>query len=296
MEPDSAYRMFANSFAFIRMPLFTFLSGFVYAFRPVSKGTIAVFVTKKFRRLFLPFVTAATIFFLGHWLVGDGTPPTRLVEMWRVYLFSYEHLWFLQALLLIFLLTVLLESVGALANLGRQLAVLVVSLVLSSYIPIQSIAFFSISEAVYLLPYFLLGLGANRYRQFFFSAVIVGLTTVAFLASFGLQLYDLYWGTRSLQDKQGILAVVVGFSATLLAIRRLPSQRALATIGTSSFVIYLYHPLFAAAIRMVGGYLGDLPVSVLFWSGLAMGIAGPIVMEILARRPTLTRLAVLGQK
>src|SRR6185295_5386420 len=36
---DSSFRFFANLFQYVRMPLFTFLSGFVYAYRPVLPGS-----------------------------------------------------------------------------------------------------------------------------------------------------------------------------------------------------------------------------------------------------------------
>src|SRR5690348_13562586 len=35
---DSPYRRFTNLFVHVRMPLFTFLSGLVYAYRPIRAG------------------------------------------------------------------------------------------------------------------------------------------------------------------------------------------------------------------------------------------------------------------
>src|SRR6185503_21212738 len=43
----SAYRQFAYLFQHIRMPLFTFLSGFVYAYRPLRAGELPTFAGKK---------------------------------------------------------------------------------------------------------------------------------------------------------------------------------------------------------------------------------------------------------
>src|SRR3954451_22202707 len=45
----------------VRMPMFTFLSGFVYAYRPVRNGEVGTFVTKKVRRLLIPMVVVSTI-------------------------------------------------------------------------------------------------------------------------------------------------------------------------------------------------------------------------------------------
>jgi surface polysaccharide O-acyltransferase-like enzyme len=295
VDAESGYRIFTNFFTYIRMPLFTFLSGFVYAYRPVVRSEVSQFVRKKILRLYLPLMTAATVFFFGHWLSGDGTPPTRLAEIWRIYVFSYEHFWFLQALIIVFAVTMLAESVGGLSTLGRYLAVLIGSLLLFWYEPLDGIELFSFSQSVYLLPFFLLGIGANRFRCFFFSPTVIGLTIVAFLAGQSIHAYDVFELQGGTLDRRSILAIIVGFSTILLAIRWLPRQRLLAYIGGYSFMIYLYHPLFPAAIRIAGSSFEKVPLSALFWMGLAAGLAGPILMEMLVSRYRVARTLVLGQ-
>src|SRR3569833_297723 len=56
VSEDSPYRYFANLFMHLRMPLFTFLSGFVYAYRPVIRGQVRAFAAKKLLRLLLPLI------------------------------------------------------------------------------------------------------------------------------------------------------------------------------------------------------------------------------------------------
>ena len=58
---DSGWRLFANLFTPLRMPLFAFLSGFVYAYRPVQPGQEGRFARKKLVRLWLPLLTVTTI-------------------------------------------------------------------------------------------------------------------------------------------------------------------------------------------------------------------------------------------
>jgi glucan biosynthesis protein C len=296
VDADSSYRLFADYFTFVRMPLFTFLSGFVYAYRSVMAATIGAFFVKKLRRLYLPLVTASTIFFFGHLLLRDGTPPTRLPDIWRIFLFSYQHFWFLQALIVIFFLVALMDSVGALSTLGRYIFALAASLALLSYQPFDSSELFSVSQAIYLLPFFLLGLGANRYRRFFFSPAMVRVAIAAFLVGHGVHAYGFLATADSFQDRHSLIAILVGFSTTLLAVRYLPRQHFLAYIGAYSFAIYLYHPIFAAAVRIAGDRLGEVPLSALFWLGLTAGIAGPVLVEKFARRRRVTRALVLGLK
>jgi glucan biosynthesis protein C len=296
VAPDSGYRIFANLLTHVRMPLFTFLSGFVYAYRPVGRAELGPFALKKLRRLYLPMIFAATVFFFGHMLARDGVPPTRIAEIWRIYVLSYEHFWFLQGLMIVFALSLLLESLRALATFSRYLVALIGSLLLFFYEPLEGIALFSFSQAVYLLPFFLLGIGANRFREFFFSPAMLVATIAAFLAGLGVQAQDVLELHGDTQERRSMLALTIGFSATLLAIRWLPRPRLLTQIGGYSFVIYLYHPLFAAAVRIAAGSSEALPLSAVFWAGLAAGIAGPIAIELLARRYRVSRILVLGQR
>src|SRR3569833_839663 len=64
VDADSAYRQFANLFMHLRMPLFTFLSGFVYAYRPAALGYAGTFAGKKFRQILLPLLCVSTLYFL----------------------------------------------------------------------------------------------------------------------------------------------------------------------------------------------------------------------------------------
>ena len=113
---DSGLHFFAQFFTYIRMPLFSFLSGFVYAYHPVLDSTRAQFVLSKWRRLIVPMLTAATVTLivellrsqsaLGH-TPGLGSVVAKLPS---VYLYPYHHFWFLQALFLAFLALIVLEG------------------------------------------------------------------------------------------------------------------------------------------------------------------------------------------
>ena len=86
-----------------------------------------------------------------------------------IYLYPYHHFWFLQALFVVFLLLVALEAMGALATLRRYCLVLGVSIACFLLLPDQGHFFFSLPQAVYILPFFLLGVGANRYQNYLLS-------------------------------------------------------------------------------------------------------------------------------
>ena len=54
LEEGSLLRYTADSWLFVRMPLFTFISGLVYALRPVRREHLPDFYSKKLRRLGIP--------------------------------------------------------------------------------------------------------------------------------------------------------------------------------------------------------------------------------------------------
>src|SRR3954467_4199218 len=84
--PDSSvYREFTNLFVHIRMPLFTFLSGLVYAYRPVRAGYELDFSAKKLRRLGVPLIVASTTLYYLHLTMGHMVPP--LSQLWTILAF-----------------------------------------------------------------------------------------------------------------------------------------------------------------------------------------------------------------
>jgi len=104
----------ANSLLlYIRMPIFTFLSGFVYAWRPFKSGW-KPFVSGKIRRLIVPMLFVGTIFAL----VQTFTPGTNsAVTDWRfLHLLPVAHYWFIESLFLLFLLIIPLENFRVLHN------------------------------------------------------------------------------------------------------------------------------------------------------------------------------------
>ncbi|MFD2015051.1 acyltransferase family protein [Vibrio olivae] len=66
------YREINDTFAYIRMPLFTFISGVVYAYRPFN-GDFGRFLSGKFKRVLVPMLTLGTLFAI----VQSATPGTN---------------------------------------------------------------------------------------------------------------------------------------------------------------------------------------------------------------------------
>jgi fucose 4-O-acetylase-like acetyltransferase len=295
--PDgSPYREFTNLFAHIRMPLFTFLSGLVYAYRPLEPGEALRFLGKKLRRLGVPLIVASSILYVLHLAMHDPVAP--LSRMWSVYVHPFYHLWFVQALLPVFAVLVALESFGALATLGRYLAVLALSLVLYAYGPLTAPDLLGLRNATYLLPFFLWGVGVHRFRHLLQSRPALLVAAACFVVAQGL--HGTMVLTRTLAPIEPVATrsawtLLIGLSAGLCGLLLLPRVHLMERIGTSSYAIYLYHPLFVAAALAAMGALASLPTSLLFVLAGAAGLAGPMALELAAGRIPLGALLLEGR-
>lgn len=281
---DSGYRWFANLFVDIRMPLFTFLSGLVYAYRPLRPGQVVPFSRKKARRLGVPLIVATTVLYALRFAMHLHVPP--LSRLWHIYIFPFWHLWFVQALLIVFATLIVLESLNALSTFGRYVAVFAASLVLFLAPPFERNVF-GLQNATYLLPFFLCGLGAHRFRTVFRAKRALLATSVCFIAAQGFHSYLVLTRVHSPIDpvaNRSVLNLLIGMSAGLCALQLVPTMRVMEEIGGASYPIYLYHPIFVAAVIAGAGALRPMPTGTLFVTAAIGGIIGPMLLQRAARR------------
>jgi glucans biosynthesis protein C len=295
--PDpSIYRKFTNLFVHVRMPLFTFLSGVVYAYRPLRAGHALQFLGKKIRRLGVPLIVASTLLYCLHRAMHHEVPP--LPQLWTIYVFPYWHLWFVQALLVVFGLLFILETVRGLATFQRFITVFALSLLLYFSAPFETHNVFSVYNATYLLPFFLWGLGAHRYREQLQGAPALVATVLCFSMAQGFQTYVVFTSVLPPIDPlvdRSVLNLLIGLSAGLAGLQLLPRAPLLERVGRSSYPIYLYHPLFVAATLFVIGAPPHGATSLLFLLAGAAGVLGPMMLEPVARLIPGGQLLLQGQ-
>jgi surface polysaccharide O-acyltransferase-like enzyme len=293
---DSIYRHFADMLLHLRMPLFAFLSGFVYAYRPVLRGAEGAFARKKFLRLWVPLVAASTIYFFFMLAVPDAQGQLSLGSIWRIYFFPYVHVWFLQAMILIFASVAVLERFGGLGTAQRYGVVLILALALNLTNPLDPNFFFGLQHALYLFPFFLLGLGANRYREGFLKPPVIWASTAVFIITMCMHAQDVLAPSAALAARGSLLATAISCTGVLALLYWFPYARVLERIGQYSFTVYLYHAFFAAAGRKVLQLSGIASLEVMFLTCVLAGLCGPILVELIARRIPIARQVLLGQR
>ena len=291
-----ALRWLADSFAYLRMPLFTFLSGYVYAMRPARRGDLAPFLRGKARRLLLPLVCVGLIHhFVQAATTGANAHPDG---DWLFLLYPYEHYWYLQALFLIFLFMYAVEAAGLGARLPALWALAAGSLLLAPWVQVAGDPF-SVENAAFLLPYFLLGVLLRRSplladparlpRGF---AAAAGLAVLAFAA--WQQAGMAGWPVPPLSPDR-LPGQIYSALCVALLYALAWSWRPLARVGGHSYAIYLYHVFGTAGSRIALGRLGVQHTGVLFAAGMLAGVLLPVALERVLDRWPATRACLLGK-
>lgn len=281
------YRDVSDILAYIRMPLFTFLSGIVYAYRPFS-GNPAPYLKGKLRRLILPMLTVGTLFAIVQSLV-QGT-NSSIAEWHLLHIKPVAHFWFIEAIFLIFLVMIPLEMAGAFKTRKGFAVVLAIALLLC--LSKIRYGYFSVSGALYLFPFFLLGMALQRFS---ITRALNSKHGVVLMAILFFLLVLVARDIVAVQAKRSALGLLLGFVACLGLLSLKAQSLILAKIGAFSYSIYLYHVFFTAGSRIALNMLGINDINVLFVSSLVAGVAGPVVTECFLNGTNTTRILLLGK-
>ncbi len=275
-----------DSLALIRMPLFTFLSGYIYAYRPFKIG-VAKFLFAKTRRLLVPMVVVGLLFAF----IQINIPTTNNnVTTWYLLLIKpYAHFWFAEALFIIYLVVIPLEKLNFLRHKVNTILIFLIAMII--YISPLYIPWFSISGAIYLFPYFIFGMFVFRFdiikswRQYWGWILIL---TIILVTPFIPK--------ELIASKKMWLPLLIGLSGCLGLLLTKIKIGWLAIVGKYSYAIYLHHIFFTAGMRILLQNTGVHDITILFGNGLIFGILGPIVIYFFCSKNNLCRLFFLGEK
>jgi fucose 4-O-acetylase-like acetyltransferase len=285
-------RLFADALSDVRLPMFAFLSGFVYQYRPVKLGSYPGFLKGKAQRLLVPGIIAIFLFELLSHVIGTqfAMPWDKL---WEPLFFPYAHFWYLQA---IFAILAVYGVIDALLDNRYATPLFFAASALYTLHVVPGGAFFSVNGVVYLLPYFLFGvmfhrnIGAitNLGTWLTRACIVVAATSATYKTSLYL--------TESTHnaDRFNFQSLVLGLSLCILAFFHCRRSPILEKIGQYSFFIYLYHPLGLSAMRRALYALGLKSPYAHLLPGLMAGIGVPVLMFNLAERHAPTRRFLLG--
>jgi fucose 4-O-acetylase-like acetyltransferase len=296
---DSALRYFYYTFEYLRMPLFTVISGWVYALNPVRTGSFTDFNIKKIRRILLPLVFVGTTYFLLQYFTPGTNMKGNISEIWKIYFFPYTLYWFLPSLFLVFVLMSVID-INNIASLFRHWLIITTMAFVFYMMRDQLISqaapnYFSYKGAVYLLPFFLIGVGFKRFEQILAHKNIKITLLIIFVFSFAFQ--QIIWFSPADTEllKTTGMGLIIGVSGIYLLFQVKWNVPFLVFWGSYAYSIYLFHSFGTAGGRIILGYVGVSQQVVVFIICILLGITLPVVVEKILVRNTISSMLFLGR-
>jgi glucans biosynthesis protein C len=296
VDGDSVFRYFYYSFQYLRMPLFTVISGYVYSLRPVESGKLLSFFKGKSNRILVPMISVGIVQYLFRVFVPDINKSMELKDIWRILFFSFDQFWFLQSIFLVFIVAALLDVNKAMSSLKKWIIVSLAAFGIYIFVPALDTTFFSINGFFRLLPFFILGCGIKRFEQQIFNkaTIITGLVILIITITIQQLIWFLYFELNTLPEK--ILSSVIAVTGISLLFKIRKENKFLARLGYYAFGIYLLHVFGTAGSRWGLIKLGEAPDIVTFFVGLAAGLGGPVIVELVIIPFRIPRKLFLGLK
>jgi fucose 4-O-acetylase-like acetyltransferase len=296
VEDDSLLRYFYYSFQYLRMPLFTVISGYVYSLRPVQSGKLLSFFKGKANRILVPMIAVGIVQYLFRVYMPGINKSMELKDIWRILFFSFDQFWFLQSIFLVFVVAAFLDVYNLMNNIRNWIIICFLAFLIYISLPTFNTTFFSINGFFRLLPFFILGCGLKRYEKQIFNKAVI----IIFLVIMGFTIFiqQLLWFFYITVDSTFVkilssLIAITGISL-LFKIRR--ENKLLARLGYYAFGIYLLHVFGTAGSRWLIMKLGDIQEYVTFTIGLIAGLGVPVLIELVIIPYKIPRKLFLGLK
>ncbi len=296
---DSIYRYLYCLLENIRMPLFTVISGWVYALHPVRKEVIKPFITKKARRLLLPMIFVGTAYFILQNFIPGTNSKEAISTIWRIYIYPYTFFWYLPALFLVFIGVTFLEITNSLNTVKKWLVALFVAWLLcfcelSHIIPMDIPNLFAFKNALYLAPFFILGIGLIRFKEVLYTKSFILVYVIGTALGVVLQQIDFFFGLAFYEQLH--LPIIIGLFSTALVMYSKLESTFFIRIAQYAYTIYLFHGFGTSGGRIILKKIGIHNEFVIFIFATVVAILLPIVVEKLFVKVKLLRMLFLGKK
>lgn len=292
LADSGLFRLIDTMIYAFHMPLFFLLSG-VFFLEMVQKVPPLPFLTSRARRLLWPMALWSWIFFGVKLIAGDAANhPVSLVDFPLIPLPPFEHLWFLWALMLVQVAALgLWLAMRRAIDTGRMRVVFAVTAVMLALL-IPYVAFPSplFGAALQHFPFFIAGIalgGVAHVRPPMWLVAVSALLFGGLLFAVAGQGAPLILSLALI-----LLASVVIARLDPNTDQAAPALNLLRSLGAYSLAIFLAHTIFSAGLRIVLLMLGIEVLVVHLILATLVGLIGPVLLVLLARKMRLA--GVLG--
>lgn len=300
VDDDSVLRYYSDSVEYLRMPLFTFLSGLVYSWRPLSAlQDYPSFMTKKARRLLVPYAIFVPILGATQ-LVAPGVNGTVDPNPLLWWINSLSPYWFLLSTFWLFALVALLDSYGVLRSPWFFGGLFTVSVTISLLFRPETLETLQLGTALTFLPFFLAGIAAFRFRLIPRRVSTAILTTVVLVALLVTVQFALLGNLDHIDARHSVIGIALGIVFPTAFLGWGLRSRLLAWIGGYSSGIYLLHSFaigfFRAVLSAIGIDNTAIVFTVLSLCGVFASILGIVILRQITIGPWAIGRIMLGEK
>lgn len=298
---DSFLRYLYDLFENMRMPLFTVISGWVYSLHPVTKGTISIFIQKKARRLLFPLFFVGTSYFLLQYIIPGTNQKGDIISIWKIYIYPYTIYWYLPALFLVFICVAICDTIKILTSKYKFFFCFLVATLLciaevSHFISASVPNYFAFKNALYLLPFFLLGIGLNRFNNVLCSVFLKKIYLIGFIVGVLLQQAHYFFPQETYFYEKLHFAIFIGMIASAYLINLHINNQFFVYFAKYAYAIYLFHGFGTSGGRIILNYLGINNQLLILFTSTAIALFGSILTEYILIKWKVTRLLLLGKK
>lgn len=284
---------------YIQMPLFTSIAGWVYALKPFSAtADFNTFVKKKALRLLVPMATVSTLYFLIQYFMPGTNNKGELSGIWRIYIFPYTIYWYLPSLFLIFVMQWWIDKWKGMNSTIQWILCLFVALLMchmERYIIPKAVPnFFSFKGALNQLPYFIIGIGVQRFSTIIYRRINQYVYVICTLIGMVMLQYE-WFGCMSGVLWYELLQPVWVLASLLLLLHLQWENRFFSWLGSYAYTIYLFHGFGTSGGRIILKMIGINAIIPIFLLVTVIAVACPILLERLLNRFKILRIGLLGK-
>jgi peptidoglycan/LPS O-acetylase OafA/YrhL len=154
--------------------------------------------------------------------------------------------------------------------------------------------FFSVAGFLDIFPFFILGCGLQRFKDFFSGKGLIIALLIVFIASIIMQQATWFLDISMTIPEHNALSLIVATSGIILLFRIRKDIPPISKLGYYAFGIYLFHVFGSAGSRIFLFEVGIHGNFVVFTTGLIAGLGFPILLELIMEKSPLFRRVFFG--
>jgi peptidoglycan/LPS O-acetylase OafA/YrhL len=155
--------------------------------------------------------------------------------------------------------------------------------------------YFSYKGAMYLLPYFILGVGLNRFKVFFQNKFFAYFIPLIFAICICIQQMSWFKVIEYTVNKETVIGLLIGLTGTMMLLKCSLKANWLIWFGGFAYSIYLFHAFGTAGGRITLKRFAVDSSPLIFTVSLAAGLLLPLVVEKILYKFKITRILFLGK-